>query len=874
MKIRIEQEPTRWDSLSMRDRAKYIHQSIQNHYANGGSMTDISIDDIRHQFEEGWQQVPSFNEWIKALAHAWDTTPEQVLDPKQYYDYVKYYEDNPQEAWNQIALFNLQRQRELTEEEKQKLHFPDSGESGTYKTLNHPTHPEMGYSWNENNTVFYPSERQFYMNNPKIPNETNTDRILDYLGSDLNYNKGASKAVYDKGIILPTTYITPRESYQVLERNPLDTGWQYKQEEYDNGGTLIHQYDEGGTTWMKPGQGYNFFQKLFKTKTYKNAINGNNASSVQETPSIQEQPQTAQQNTAPTYDNSRFYQDINLSNPDFIEKTLPQIKNDLKPFVEDYFTRLQKYHPDIDINKGWEIFNNMPFNIENGLESEHVSQVNGMYGKGAYATGSYHSPSKSMTYYHYGDDPRSITQYGNFLNSVAHEYSHAFRDQLLGGVNEMSKEEQEILDRALPRLNVISPLRNAEGSATISQFRNHLGTKYGVYGQIFNDYLNGLSDSDLLDLFSDENAYVKGITPEYLASIDIDPEEYELAEMTWKALNARIRKNIEAGIQTDQRVQDAWDRALDYLNELDAIKSGNYPNYDKSKINALRQALELIAENNSSKSNTVPQSFIAANGGTLIHQYDGTSEDTQQMNDATRMAQPEYIPQLGEYKVKSNIIEETRRRLAKNIDPTMDYKYSIPAVWHALVSNKDTHGMYQDPVDMSNITGDPGYNQAIWETYLGQPASTQYIEFNPDTKPINAGDELYYRLKLNEEAKQKLVQAGLQTPRGKFEPSTVLGGFGMNNHAIGRNVDPQRGEFVSYKDVYDLNPFHGDRQIMNIPGLSDIDDLSLGIGTPVNLYDRVYLDDLYGVSSLPTDGDYYGGYIPEITILPNKKKKH
>lgn len=246
MKIRIEQEPSKWEALSIRDRAKYIHQSIQNHFANGDSLTDLSIDDIRHQFDEGGKVLPSFDEWINALASAWGITSEQVLDPRQYYDYEKYYKDNPQEAWNQIALFNLQNQRELTEEEKEKLHFPDNGKSGTYKTLNHPTHPEMGYSWNKENTTFYPSERQFYMSSPENYDETNTDRILDYLGRDLKYNRGASKAIYDNGIILPTTYVTPRENYQILERNPLDTGWQYKQEEYKNGGNLIHQYDEGG----------------------------------------------------------------------------------------------------------------------------------------------------------------------------------------------------------------------------------------------------------------------------------------------------------------------------------------------------------------------------------------------------------------------------------------------------------------------------------------------------------------------------------------------------------------------------------------------------------------------------------------------------
>ena len=43
----------------------------------------------------------------------------------------------------------------------------------------------------------------------------------------------------------------------------------------------------------------------------------------------------------------------------------------------------------------------------------------------------------------------------------------------------------------------------------------------------------------------------------------------------------------------------------------------------------------------------------------------------------------------------------------------------------------------------------------------------------------------------------------------------------------------------------------------------------MGIGRPVNVYDRLYLDDYYGVR----DEDSGGYYIPEITIT-GKRKKH
>lgn len=93
----------------------------------------------------------------------------------------------------------------------------------------------------------------------------------------------------------------------------------------------------------------------------------------------------------------------------------------------------------------------------------------------------------------------------------------------------------------------------------------------------------------------------------------------------------------------------------------------------------------------------------------------------------------------------------------------------------------------------------------------------------------------------------------------------------MNNHSIAKAVDPNRGEYVVYKDIYDLNPFHGSRSIAEIPGLSSIDDLSMGIGKPVHLYDRIYLDDYYGVDNKPDANTYWGKWLPEVTV---KGKKH
>lgn len=157
-----------------------------------------------------------YNKYISTLSKIWNIPKQKVLDGD--YDYKKYIKDNPVEALKQ--LHNLSAGN--------NAHFPDAGKSGIYKTKNHPTYPETKNPWNDDKTIFYPSSRQVYMANPKYKNETNTDRILDYLGSDLDYNKGATKAFYKGGKIMPTLYVTPKGSYTLLKRNKLNTGWTYK----------------------------------------------------------------------------------------------------------------------------------------------------------------------------------------------------------------------------------------------------------------------------------------------------------------------------------------------------------------------------------------------------------------------------------------------------------------------------------------------------------------------------------------------------------------------------------------------------------------------------------------------------------------------
>lgn len=173
-----------------------INSDATNSYANGGPLK-------------------SYKDFSTRLSKAWNNQDISKDD----YDYQKYYNDNPDEAYRQLESI----------EHGGKGHFPDEGKSGIYKTSNHPTYPDLGSeSWLDNDKIFNMSERQFNQGVDNIRDELNTDRVLDYLGSDLYYNNGSTKVMYDGAYILPSVTVTPKGNYTTLVPNELGTGWMYR----------------------------------------------------------------------------------------------------------------------------------------------------------------------------------------------------------------------------------------------------------------------------------------------------------------------------------------------------------------------------------------------------------------------------------------------------------------------------------------------------------------------------------------------------------------------------------------------------------------------------------------------------------------------
>ncbi len=198
-----------WSDLSMKDRASYIKLGIEN------GITDLgTIREVYNKFAKGGP-LKSYTDFANRLSKAWGN---QDIS-KGNYDYQKYYNDNPEEAYRQLESL----------EHGGKGHFPDEGRSGTYKTPNHPTYPDLGInSWLNNGRIFNISARQANQGLDNLKEEINTDRILDYLGSDLHYNNGATKVMYNGAYQLPSITVTPKGSYMDLIPNELGTGWMYR----------------------------------------------------------------------------------------------------------------------------------------------------------------------------------------------------------------------------------------------------------------------------------------------------------------------------------------------------------------------------------------------------------------------------------------------------------------------------------------------------------------------------------------------------------------------------------------------------------------------------------------------------------------------
>lgn len=234
------------------------------------------------------------------------------------------------------------------------------------------------------------------------------------------------------------------------------------------------------------------------------------------------------------------------------------------------------------------------------------------------------------------------------------------------------------------------------------------------------------------------------------------------------------------------------------------------------------------------------------------------------MNPFVNLLQPIIFP-------FKNPIPFIREEAYKRIDPYKGYR--IPDQLKDLsVKTKENLPDNIDDAEMDDL--DVETADEIWAEYLKIPKSRRRFPGSRtivDSKyaPKNGNVKKYKSLKLKESDKDLLVDYTDDLKIGQNKTSDIFANKNLGVHTIGRGVDPKRGEYRSYYDKWDLNPFNGKYGGINIPVINKAGDASLGVGNPVNIYDRLYLDDYYGVSpkqTRPKPGDYYGGYLPEVVI--------
>lgn len=201
---------------------------------------------------------------------------------------------------------------------------------------------------------------------------------------------------------------------------------------------------------------------------------------------------------------------------------------------------------------------------------------------------------------------------------------------------------------------------------------------------------------------------------------------------------------------------------------------------------------------------------------------------------------------------KSTIVDTIRERLRKGINPASSYDNPIGRVLNAVILGGTDYSADRDP-----------YADAAWDKYLGF-ANDKITEskYKPTKGDSNQKYYTYDDLILSsyvdpvlgknytEDSNREFINEALNLKVG----DTALGNQPpvLNDFTYSHGHD-RKGDYISVYDKYDINPF---KDIINTG------DLSLGVGKPFELYDRLYLDDHYGV-----EGKYKGAsYLPEVKI--------
>lgn len=240
-----------------------------------------------------------------------------------------------------------------------------------------------------------------------------------------------------------------------------------------------------------------------------------------------------------------------------------------------------------------------------------------------------------------------------------------------------------------------------------------------------------------------------------------------------------------------------------------------------------------------------------------------------------------YIPPAPQVDIKPIVnlpksVNEARLRLYNMVSPAWGFTDdTIKATMDTMLHG--TNDFVDSPVGTK--VSDP-YVDGVWAEYLQIPKNKRRSSYQlqkSSYRPTvgDASNVNYYTIPVDADTKARLVREGTALQTGKNKNSRVLANYNSGTHTIGKGRDSE-GDYVSYYDRFDLNPFSGISSETSLSGnpvikalgldSSKVGDLSFGIGKPLEFYDRIHLDDYYNVPQ-----QYRGtSYLPEITIKGRK----
>ena len=213
-----------------------------------------------------------------------------------------------------------------------------------------------------------------------------------------------------------------------------------------------------------------------------------------------------------------------------------------------------------------------------------------------------------------------------------------------------------------------------------------------------------------------------------------------------------------------------------------------------------------------------------------------------------------------------------RKRLYNNIEP-FGYNDVGSRLIDAIVLNKNEHdnfkGNYSDPEKV------PAVYQTVndlWREYLHIPEE-EGMYSNGKYKIKNNGNGTF---SLPFESMKDIMQAVnssnkplLWGQRGKLGNSVV------GEYDVHRGYD-KNGDYLKYIDHWRINPYdvkkdkeygQDDNSLLKWY-FKGKDDASFGLGTPVEIQGKYYLDDIYNVKGK----DRGGHYLPEVVVTGKKKQ--